>query len=445
LAIQTIGIDGFNLAMAKGSGIATYARNLNAALRRLGYKTEILYGPERGPDKDALLNEIALYDAQPPPSPLQKFRSYLRDVGSLRSPLGRTAQPIAMTGTVITEQVEKNAPDCDGLWASRDVFHSANRAHSSLGMFTPLRFDERSGRKSPELMHWTCPLPLHVPKRPNLYTIHDLVPLRLPFATLDNKRRFLEMCRRICASAAHIVTVSEHSKRDIVQILGVEEARVSVTHQSVQIPASLTSRPDAEIAGEIAGVFGLDWRGYYLFFGAVEPKKNLPRIIEAYLASGVAAPLVIIGGKAWLDEEETQLLYRDLIEVSALQDGRLRRTDRIRRYEYLPFRTLVSLIRGARATLMPSLYEGFGLPVLESMLLGTPVIASTAGSLPEIAGEAALLVDPYDTDAIRTAITQLDRDADLHAELVKRGRERAARFSEDAYDARLADLYGQFS
>ena len=445
MAIKTIGIDGFNLAMAKGSGIATYARNLSAALRRSGFRTEILYGPERGPDKDPLLSEIALYDAVPPPSPLQKVRSYLRDIGSLRSPLGRTAQPVAVTGTVITDQIAKNAPDCDGMWISRDVFHSANRAHSSLGMFTPLRFDERGGRPAPDVMHWTCPLPLHVPNRPNLYTIHDLVPLRLPFATLDNKRRFLEMCRRICASAARIVTVSEHSKRDIVKILGVDEARITVTHQSVQMPASLTSRSDADIAGEIGGIFGLDWRGYYLFFGAVEPKKNLPRIIEAYLASGVAAPLVIIGGKAWLDEHETQMLYGDLIEVSSLKDGHLRRADKIRRYEYLPFRTLVSLIRGARATLMPSLYEGFGLPVLESMLLGTPVIASTAGSLPEIAGEAALLVDPYDTDAIRAAIVRLDRDADLHAELVRRGREQAARFSAGAYDARLAELYGQFS
>jgi glycosyltransferase involved in cell wall biosynthesis len=203
----------------------------------------------------------------------------------------------------------------------------------------------------------------------------------------------------------------------------------------------MTARPDAEVAREIEGVFGLDWGGYFLFFGAIEPKKNLGRVVEAYLASGAKSPLVIIGGKAWLDDAETRMIYSDIVEVSALRDGLIRRADRIRRYDYLPFGLLVSLIRGARATLLPSLYEGFGLPVLESMLLNTPVLASTAGALPEVAGDAALLVDPYDTHAIRRGIETLDSDADLRAELSRRGVRQAARFSPEAYRQRLAELY----
>jgi len=191
-------------------------------------------------------------------------------------------------------------------------------------------------------------------------------------------------------------------------------------------------------------VFGLDWRGYFLFFGAIEPKKNLARIIEAYLASGVSAPLIIIGGRAWLDEDQVALMYPDIVELSEARDGVIRRADRIRRYEYLPFTLLVSLIRGAKATLLPSLYEGFGLPVLESMLLGTPVITSTEGSLPEIAGDSALLVDPYDTQAIRRAIVALDEDADLRADLARRGVGQAAKFSSAAYRQKLADLYRPF-
>jgi glycosyltransferase involved in cell wall biosynthesis len=99
------------------------------------------------------------------------------------------------------------------------------------------------------------------------------------------------------------------------------------------------------------------------------------------------------------------------------------------------------LIRGARAVVFPSLYEGFGLPVLESMVLGTPVVASGESSLPEIAGDAALLVDPYDTEQIARGITTIVNDGDLRAELSRRGRAQAAKFSIDRYRERVEALY----
>ena len=108
---------------------------------------------------------------------------------------------------------------------------------------------------------------------------------------------------------------------------------------------------------------------------------------------------------------------------------------------FVPFAPLMSLIRGARGVLFPSLYEGFGLPLLEAMLMGAPVLTSTAGSLPEVAGDAALLVDPYDVDAIRDGIRALDRDADLRAHLVERGRIRAEAFSPERYRERLRAAY----
>jgi glycosyltransferase involved in cell wall biosynthesis len=431
------------LAQPKGTGIATYARNLGAALRRIGFRTEIIYGPESAPGRDNLLNEVVLFDAPPPPSILQQVRGYVREFTSLRSVFGRTAKRIVPTGAVITRQVESAAPPNDGIWASGDLFHSANRAYAALGRFTSLRFSE-SSQGAPDVMHWTCPLPLRAQKASNIYTIHDLIPLRLPFTTLDNKRRFLNLCREICATADQIVTVSEHSKQDIVRMLGVEESRIAVTYQSVTLPEAVLARSDVDVAREIEGAFRLDWQGYFVFFGAIEPKKNLSRVIAAYLASGVSSPLVIIGGKAWLDKDETKLIYPDLIKMSAFRDGIIHSSDRIRRYEYLPFELLASLIRGAKATLLPSLYEGFGLPVLESMLLSTPVLGSTAGSLPEVAGDAALLVDPYDTQAIRKAIEALDADADLRADLVVRGLRQSAKFNSAAYDLRLADVYQRF-
>lgn len=439
LTIHKIAIDGFNLSMAKGSGIATYARNLNGSLRRLGYRTQILYGPERLSKREPLLNEIAIVDAPRKATPLQQAVDFLREGLRLNLPFERAALPVERSGTVIRDHVARLAPESDLDWVCRDVFHRANRAYAGWGRFTPVRFE--AGGDAPDVVHWTCALPLRAPGRPNLYTLHDLVPLRLPYATLDDKRRYLAMTREICATADRIVTVSEHSRQDLVRILGVDERRVAVTYQAVDVPATIRARAEDDVAREVESAFGLSWRGYFLFFGAIEPKKNLSRVIEAYLAAGCAAPLVIIGGNAWLDEDETEMLYEDLVETSILRDGILRRSDRIRRYEYLPFALLVSLIRGARATLMPSLYEGFGLPVLESMQLGTPVIASTAGSLPEVAGDAALLVDPYDTQAIRAAILALDGDDGLRAELSARGQRQAARFDREAYEARLGDLY----
>src|SRR6202012_1641159 len=103
---------------------------------------------------------------------------------------------------------------------------------------------------------------------------------RLPFASADNKRRFMAMCTEICASSDRIVTVSEQSRRDIVNIFGVPEDKVFLSYQSVHLPDSLKNRRDEEVAQELEGVFGLDWRGYFIFYGAIEPKKNLARVIE---------------------------------------------------------------------------------------------------------------------------------------------------------------------
>jgi len=184
----------------------------------------------------------------------------------------------------------------------------------------------------------------------------------------------------------------------------------------------------------LEGVFQLGWKDYFLHFGAVEPKKNLGRIVEAYLASGVQRPLILIGGRSWLDEGEVALLNQ------IKRDGGAN-ADRIRQYDYLSFSTLVSLIRGARAVLFPSLYEGFGLPVLEAMALSTAVLTSTGGALPEVAGDAALLVDPHDVQAIKMGISALDVDEDLRSELERRGPVQAAKFSPASYQARLLQAY----
>lgn len=437
--MRRICIDGFNLALTKGSGIATYGRNLNQALREMGYETEVLHGPRGRIGRNNLLNEVVLEDAQVHEnSELNpSHRPKRSDVA--KSPWGRVARRVVRSGHVLPSPATERALT-PVTWAAQDVFRRASEAYERFGAFTPVYLGYRPSQR-PDLMHWTSPLPIHVRGLPNIYTLHDMVPLRLPFTTLDFKRVFYGMCKTICRSADHIVTVSESARTDIIRFFKVPEDRITNTYQAVSLPPALLQRSDEEIAAEVEGVFGLGWKRYFLFYGAIEPKKNLGRIIEAYMSSGVTDPLVIIGGAAWLDEYETKLLYEDLVRIEVLKEGVLRRSDRIRRYEYLPFHSLVSLVRGAKATLFPSVYEGFGLPVLESMLVGTPVLTSTSSSLPEVAGDAALMVEATDVDAITRGIRALDADADLRAELSAKGPVQAAKFSPEAYKNRLAALY----
>ncbi|MNL18943.1 D-inositol 3-phosphate glycosyltransferase [compost metagenome] len=147
-------------------------------------------------------------------------------------------------------------------------------------------------------------------------------------------------------------------------------------------------------------------------------------------------PLILIGKEGWLVESETALLSQ------IKRDGGTN-ADRIRQYDYMPFPLLLSLIRGAKATLFPSLYEGFGLPVLESMALSTATLTSTGGSLPEVSGDAALIVDPYDVQAMTQGIRDLDHDDALREDLERRGLDQAAKFTPQAYQQRLTDLYAQ--
>lgn len=427
---RTICIDGFNIALAKGSGIATYGRNLLSALSGMGHRGQVLYGPGAKRVASNVLNEAALLDAERG----RKMKRTERFIRTLTSRAGRTAWPVTPSDEVVWPRRGGGRPDAVSFWAAQDLFHMANRSFAAYRKETPVMFE--AGGDMPDAMHWTATLPLHAKGMPNIYTIHDLIPLRLPHTTLDDKPAYLALCQAIARRADHIAVVSETTRQDVIRMLNVPEDRVTNTYQAVDLPPALTGRSQSDVTIELEGVFNLGWKEYFLHFGAVEPKKNLGRIVEAYLASGLTTPLVIVGGRAWLDEGETALLNQ------VMKDGGPS-AQRIRRYEYMPFSLLISLIRGAKATLFPSLYEGFGLPVLESMALSTAVLTSTGGSLPEVAGDAAVSVDPYDVQAMTRGLRALDADEDLRAELVRRGLVQSSLFSVEAYKGRLAEMYGR--
>ncbi|WP_439575618.1 glycosyltransferase family 4 protein [Phreatobacter sp.] len=433
---KTILFEGRNLTLTKGTGIATYARNLTGIARDLGYGTELLVSTDQPLPRSATMSEVALFDAhKKTQSPaMAALRSYFR--GLVPVPFGIRTTSVTGSGIVVTGRGGNLLEEFNRLHLAYDLFEVANQHLIRFGKLAKVNVGTR-----PDLFHATHPTPLKIEGAANIYTVHDLIPLRLPYATLDKKELFFDTMKALAREADHIVTVSEFSRQEIVSLLDVPESRVTNTYQAVSLPEDLTSRPMEEVEDELANVFNLEPSGYFLFFGALEPKKNVGNLIDAYIASGSKRPLVIAGGLGWQYEDVLEKIA-DPRFVSYRIDGNvIRQENRVRRVSHLPLGQLVSLIRGARAVLFPSLYEGFGLPVLEAMLLGTPVMTSNVSSLPEIAGDAAVLVDPYNVTDMGRSIRQLDRDDDLVRELSARGPLRAAAFSPEHYRARLETLY----
>lgn len=257
-------------------------------------------------------------------------------------------------------------------------------------------------------------LPARLPV-PGVVTIHDLGFWRWPEQV--PRRRGMYLARAVMSAvkqAERVIAVSEATKRDVVEILGVEPERVDVTPLGVD---ARFRRPAGEEivtfrqANELA-------RPYILAVGTREPRKNLPALIRAFAAVKDEIPhdLVHAGGAGWLpDELDLAIAEADL-------------GDRLRFVDFVPHDELPLWYSAADCFVIPSLYEGFGLPLLEAMACGVPSIASNRSSLPEVAGDAAYLCEP-DTDAVAAALTTVLHDAELRQQLREAGPERATQFT----------------
>lgn len=421
--IASIGIDGFNLALPQGTGVATYGMALAQAVRSLGMPLHGLFGVPVG--RDPRLHEILFYEAMGRGMPSRRAPRWLRPVlDRVSVARGLRVAEVEESGRIERDGFVDRLPRFDRLLSSARLFEQAEHHFRRTRRFLELELPE-----PPTIMHWTYPIPIRVAGARNIYTLHDLVPLKLPFATLDRKRFYHRLVERCVVEGDHIVTVSEASRRDIIELLGAPEAGVTNTYQHTPMPAAL-----ADEMVDVEAVFGVKSDGFFLFFGAIEPKKNVARLAEAFLSTDTQHPLVLVGGRGWQKDEELRL-----VEAAQRRSGAA--GPRIIQLDYLPRRLVMQLVRAARAVLFPSLYEGFGLPVLEAMQLGTPVITSNRASLPEVAGDAALIVDPYDVSALSAAIARIDRDADLRSKMRQAGLAQAARFSLGEHRRRLHALY----
>ena len=260
-------------------------------------------------------------------------------------------------------------------------------------------------------------------------TLHDAIPFVYPegYTWLNTflQRRYMP---HTLALTDAVVTVSEASRRDLARFLHIPAPKLHVVPNAA--PAAFRRLPDAA-ARAVAERYGLR-RPFVLFVGALQARKNLPRLFAAMTRVRRSAPqlnLAVVGRSVWGYPSA-----HELAEQAGLVGG-------VQVLGHVEDRDLPWLYNAASLLCLPSLYEGFGLPALEAMSCGTPVVCSDVPALAEVTGGAALLVDPRDVDAIARAIETVAGDAALAAELSERGREQARHFSWAAAAERLVGVY----
>lgn len=270
-------------------------------------------------------------------------------------------------------------------------------------------------------------IPAHVVPllRPPRYTrtvvtLHDLGYLAFPQAHTRRRRMELHATTWWSAHAAdHIIAISHATRNDLIRHYRVPADKISVVHHGVSPDFQ---QADAAAIAAVRARLGIDQPTYLLYVGTIQPRKNLARLIDAFAPVAARHPalrLVLAGKRGWLTAQIEQRAAQHGMAGQVLFPGFVADAD------------LPALLSGALAFVFPSLYEGFGMPVLEAMACATPVLTSTTTALPEVAGDAALLVDPTDTAALTTALLRLVADADLREQLRQRGLQRVRRFSWD--------------
>ena len=259
-----------------------------------------------------------------------------------------------------------------------------------------------------------CPCPVVV-------SIHDLSFEHLPQTFKRRSRTQLRLTvRHTARRAARILSLSEHTRSDIMETYGIESDRIKAI--PIAAPDHFCRVVDKRELQRVRHTYGID-RDYILSVGSIQPRKNLARLVKAYASlrgecSADKLPkLVLVGKCAWLYDETLRTLDELGVKDSVILTG------------YVPEADLPALYSSALCFVYPSYFEGFGLPPLEAMKCGAPVIVGNRTSLPEVVGDAGLTVDPFDVDAIAGAIRKLMNDSTLRATLSLMGQERASAFT----------------
>lgn len=264
---------------------------------------------------------------------------------------------------------------------------------------------------------------------PNLVTVYDLSFLHFPERFPAAKRHYLRsQTRRSCRRAHRVITISEAARQDVHRFMGVPLERIVVAPPGVD--ERFRPIPAAEVAAFRVRVNAPE--RFILHVGTLQPRKNLPTLLEAFSRlRDRGVKLVLVGDKGWQYDE----IFR---RIEALGLNR-----RVVLAGYAPDEDLPLWYNAASLLVFPSVYEGFGLPVAQAMACGAPVVAADTSSIPEVVGEAAILFDPQDTEALTASLDALLAEPSLAAELRARGLARARAFSWRASAETLATVYRQ--
>lgn len=387
-----ITLDARNVGRANGTGVATYAQTVSSALSLAG---DVAAGWLREHAASGRVTDR-------PHGPAARAARFLKAA----SMMARRARSQDGSADLFTD----------------DVFRVAHVRFTMSRQFVALRADH-----VPDLMHWTCPLPVTMQGCPNVVTIHDLIPVLQPEFCNGDPTRSRRLIQAALDQADGVVTISDTVRADLLRHFRVPAHRVRTLHQATML--SYDGAPGDKMSDDGVRV-PADLVGSFIYVGSIERRKNIARLIRAHALSRTRRPLLLVGPDGFGAEEE----------LAALADHPY--PERVIRLPWVERARLIALIRSARALTFPSLAEGFGLPIVEAMVMKTPVMTSAGGATEEVAGGAAWLVEPHVVGSIADGLARLDQDDDLCDRLRLAGEHHATVFNARDYGARLKAFYG---
>jgi glycosyltransferase involved in cell wall biosynthesis len=410
-------IDGISLQQLQTRGIKTYSLNLLEAYKGLCANPSILisqYSPMSdigiNADISTIFNKMNNYN-------------YIKRLFPLwiKTIFGMSANADLLDIPTDLRTTKDNSFIYDAnIYGSQECYKIANHLR-----FLGLKLKIATSSKV-DIWHTSNLTPLNIKRAVRISTIHDIIPLALPDVTTWKPNIYNRLIRDTIKDSRLILCVSEYTKSDLMRFFDVSPDKLVVSYQ----PVSLTNEVIVEdtMVNRLRSL-QIEYGQYILVVGTIEPRKNLKRLIKAYLSLLIEIPLVIVGAKGlrW-DSELAQLDTK---------------SNNVRILDYVSETDKYILYKGALFLAFPSLYEGFGLPAIEAMIAGVPVLTSSVSCLPEVCGDAALYVDPYDVQDIANKMTMMINDKQLRQRLIAAGYEKAKFFSMDNFVKGLKKAYSK--
>jgi glycosyltransferase involved in cell wall biosynthesis len=281
-----------------------------------------------------------------------------------------------------------------------------------------------------DVLHSPDFIPPHRPACKSVITVHDLAFLLYPHFLTKESARYYGHIDQAVRWTDHIISVSESTKRDTIQHLGVPEEKITVVHEAASPIFKPLDRVEAQ--EQVRNRFGVDGP-YVLFVSTIEPRKNVPSLLRALYQLVTCykedVRLVLAGGRGWLFEDAFAVV--DELELD----------DRVHFVGRVTSEDLLYLYNSAEMLAHPAFYEGFGLPPLEAMACGLPVVASNVASLPEVVGDAGQLIDPHDVDELTVSMWRVLNDSELRVQMREKGLQQAGRFSWERAARETMEIY----